>query len=186
MKSEIRTLGIDDAPFDKHQSKDVLVIGTIFRGGLIMDGLVSCYVEKDGFDATLKLIELINKCKFKPQLQCIFLDGIAVAGFNVINIENLSKQTKIPVIVIIRNYPDYKKMYAALKKLGMDEKIALIDKLKKPTTIDQIYIQYVGTTLEKAKKFLRTTCTRSLVPEPVRIAHIIGQGIMFGESKGRA
>jgi hypothetical protein len=186
MKSEIRTIGIDDAPFDKHLSKEVLVVGTIFRGGLIMDGLVSCRVEKDGFDATPKLIELINKCKFKPQLQCIFLDGIAVAGFNIINASKLSKETGLPVIIIIRDYPDYKKMYSALKKLGMAEKIALIDKLKKPVRYNKIYIQHEGTSLEKAKKFLETTCTRSFVPEPIRIAHIIGQGVMLGESKGRA
>ena len=46
MKKEIRVLGIDDAPFEFDQ-KEVLVIGTFFRGGQSLDGVLSTYVQKD-------------------------------------------------------------------------------------------------------------------------------------------
>ena len=98
-----------------------------------MDGLLSCHVEKDGEDATVRIIEMINDCKFKPQIQAIFLKGIAVAGFNVINPASLNKETGIPVIIVIRDYPDYKKIYAALKGIGMDKKIDIIKNMPKPT-----------------------------------------------------
>ena len=90
LKKEIRVIGIDDSPFDKFKKGKVLVVGTVFRGGLYLDGILSTKVIIDGNDATTKIIEMINKCKFKPQLQCIFLDGIAVGGFNVIDIKELN------------------------------------------------------------------------------------------------
>ena len=81
MKKEIRVIGIDDSPFKKFaKDKRVLIIGTIFRGGSWLDGVLSTSVGIDGNDSTSKVVQMINKCKFKPQLQCIFLNGIAFGG----------------------------------------------------------------------------------------------------------
>ena len=122
MKKEIRIIGIDDAPFDKFKRGEVLVVATIFRGGSWLDGILSTKVRVDGSNSTSRLIEMINKCKFKPQLQAIILDGIALGGFNVIDIEKLNKKTKIPVIVVIRRMPDFKKIKETLVKLGKEKK----------------------------------------------------------------
>ncbi len=186
MKKQIRVIGIDDASFDKFKDKTVLVLGTIYRGGDFLDGLVSCYVEKDGKEATEKIIEMINKTKFKPQLQYILLDGIAVAGFNVIDINKLSKETKLPVVVIIRNYPNFKDIVLALKKLKMFDKIKLIKNAGKIEKIGNIYAQLTNIKKEEAKKLFKILCTNSFVPEPIRVAHIIGSGLIKGESHGRA
>ncbi|MBW2990245.1 DUF99 family protein [Candidatus Woesearchaeota archaeon] len=188
MKKELRVIGIDDAPFDKFDplQKYVLVVGTVYRGGNFMDGLLSCYVEKDGEDATLKIIEMIKDSKFRPQIQAVFLDGIAVAGFNVINPKSLHKETSIPVVVVIRDYPDYKKLFSALEKLGMDKKIDIIKNMPKPVKINDIYVQHVGINLEKTKELLRITCSRANVPEAIRVAHLIASGVSDGQSRGRA
>lgn len=188
MKRELRVIGIDDAPFDKFDplQKYVLVVGTIFRGGSFMDGMLSTHVEKDGEDATFRIVEMINNCKFKPQLQAIFLGGIAVAGFNVINPIVVNKETGIPVIVVIRDYPDYKKMFTALEKIGMKKKISIIEKLPKPTKVNSIYIQNIGISKKDSLKLLNITCTHSNFPEPLRVAHLIAAGISEGESRGRA
>lgn len=186
MKKEIRIIGIDDAPFDKFKSKETLVIGTIFRGGQFIDGILSTRIKVDGSDSTEKLISMINSCKFKPQLQCIMIDGIAFGGFNVIDIEELNKKTGIPVIVIIRRMPDIENIKKILIKIKKKEKIKLIDKAGRPVKINDVYIQIKGISLETAKEILRISCTRSLIPEPIRVAHLIGSGIVDGESKGRA
>ncbi|MBN2459348.1 DUF99 family protein [Candidatus Woesearchaeota archaeon] len=188
MKRELRVIGIDDAPFDKFDplQKYVLVVGTVFRGGSFMDGMLSCKVEKDGEDATLRIVEMINNCKFKLQLQVIFLDGIAVAGFNVINPKSVYKETGIPVIVVIRDYPDYKKMFSALEKLGMQKKIDIIKKMTKPVEMNNIYVQCVGISKDKAKKILKICCTHSNLPEAIRVAHLVASGVSEGESRGRA
>lgn len=191
LKKEIRILGIDDAPFDKFKEKEVLVVGTVFRGGDYLDGILSCKIKIDGSDSTKKLIKMINKSRHKGQLQYILLDGIALGGFNVIDIQKLFKSTKFPVVVIIRNYPDLLKIKKALKNLkGGKAKIKLLEKAGKIYDVKiknkKIYIQFAGLSLEKAKRVVKLSATRSLVPEPIRVSHLIASGVVAGESRGRA
>lgn len=185
LRKETRVLGIDDSPFYK-KNKKVLVIGVLFRGGDFLDGVLSTWVKVDGKDSTEKLIKMINKSRFKTNLKAILIDGIAFGGFNVIDINKLFEKTKIPVIVVIRNFPDYDKIYNTLSRLGMNYQKSLIQKLPKPTKTGNIYIQHIGITLEKAEKILELTTKHSFVPEPIRVAHLISAGIVKGESKGRA
>lgn len=186
MKKEIRVIGIDDSPFNKFKDKKILVVGVVMRGGSWVDGVLSTNVEVDGNDATRQLSKMINKCKFKPQLQCIFLNGIAVAGFNVIDVEELSKKTKLPVIIVIRRMPNIKNIKNTLIKINKKQKIKLMEKAGEVIQIDDIFIQFTGIALEDAGKILKIVCTRSNIPEPLRLAHIIASGIISGESKGKA
>jgi len=186
MKKEIRVMGIDDSPFDKFSSRNTSVIATIFRGGSWLDGVLSTKVSVDGNNSTSKLIEMINKCKFKPQLQAILLDGIALGGFNIIDIKELNKKTGIPVIVVIRKMPDIATIHKVLVKINKKHKIKLLDKAGVPLKVGKIFVQFKGINLEDVKEVLRITCTRSLIPEPIRVAHLIAAGVYFGESKGNA
>ncbi|MBW2980377.1 DUF99 family protein [Candidatus Woesearchaeota archaeon] len=185
-KKEIRILGIDDAPFDKFKKGNVLVVGTMFRGGQWIDGVLSTKITIDGSNSTSRLISMINKSKFKPQLQCIILDGIALGGFNIIDVKELNKKTRIPVLVVIRRMPDFKRIMAALKKLKKEHKYKLIQKAGQVHKIGKVYVQMSGLSLEQAKQILKITCTHSLLPEPIRVAHLIAAGITVGESKGNA
>lgn len=186
VKKEIRVIGIDDSPFDKFKDKSILIVGVVMRGGSWVDGVLSAKVNVDGNDATKNITKMINKCKFKPQLQCVFLNGIAVAGFNVIDIRELSKKTNLPVIVTIRSRPNIDKIKKTLIKINKKEKIKLIEKAGEVIKIDNIFVQLAGIKIEDAREILKVSCTRSFLPEPLRLAHIISSGIVSGESKGRA
>jgi endonuclease V-like protein UPF0215 family len=186
MKKEIRLIGIDDAPFNKIKKGSVLVIATFFRGGSLLEGILSTKVKVDGNDSTKKLIMMINNSKFKPQIQAILLNGIALGGFNIINIQKLNKKTKIPVIVVIRDYPDFKKIKSALIKIKKEKKYKLIENAGSVIKIGKIFVQLAGIKLQDAKEILKISCTRSFIPEPIRISHIIASGIIDGESRGKA
>lgn len=186
MKKEMRILGIDDAPFDKSRDKKTLVIATLFRGGSFIDGVLSTKIRVDGSNSTARIADMVNKCKFKPQLQAILLDGIAVGGFNVIDIQELNKRTKIPVIVVMRDYPNLKKIKSALVKLKKEEKLVLLEKAGHIHKAGEIHIQVCGISVEDAKQIIKITATHSFIPEPIRVAHLIAGGIASGESKGRA
>ena len=186
MKKEIRVLGIDDGPFDKFNDKEVIVVGTVYRGGSFIDGVLSTKVKVDGDDSTDKIIKMINKSKFKPQLQAIILDGIAVGGFNVVDVKKLNEKTNIPVIVVMRDYPEMEKMKDALLKLGHEDKIKLLESAGKIHKLDEIFVQFIGLGLKQAEEIIDITCTHSLVPEPLRVAHLIASGVVDGESRGRA
>lgn len=185
-KKEIRVLGIDDSPFNKFKDRECLVVGTVFRGGSYPDGVMSTKVRVDGHNSTKKLVDMVNKSKFRPQLQSIILDGIALGGFNVVDIEELHKKTRIPVIVVVRRYPDFRKIINALKKLKKQKQIKLIEKAGEPVKAGKIWVQFKGISLEKVREVIRITATRSFLPEPIRVAHLISAGIVKGESRGSA
>ena len=185
-KKEIRVVGIDDSPFNKFKNRKILVVGIVMRGGSWIDGVLSTKVTVDGNDSTRKIIDMVNKCKFKPQLQCVFIDGIAVGGFNVIDVKELNKKTDLPVIVIIRRMPDIDKIKKTLININKKDKIKLLDRAGNVIKIGDIFVQLMGIDFEEAKEILKIVCTRSLIPEPIRLAHLIASGIATGESKGRA
>ncbi len=84
-----RTLGIDDAPSRRGERGNVLVVGAVYRGGHTFEGLLSTTVRRDGANATTKLIRMIRPSKFYRQLDAILLDGIALGGFNVVDLDRL-------------------------------------------------------------------------------------------------
>jgi len=190
IKDEIRILGVDDAPFTR-EDKRALVIGCVFRGGSFLDGVLTTHVEVDGLDATDKLIELVRDCRFKD-LRVIMIDGLGFAGFNLVDIERLFSETHLPVITVVRRLPDLSEMDNALDHLeGKAARWACIEKAGDPHPVEMgdgkhIYIQYYGIKPEDALEITRLSATRSLIPEPIRVAHLIGQGLVLGESRGRA
>lgn len=186
MKKEIRVLGIDDSPFDKFKDRYVTVLGVFFRGGSYADGVVSTKIRVDGNNSTRKLAEMVNGSRFKSQLKCVFIDGINMAGFNVIDIHRLNALIGLPVIVIVRRKPDTENIKRVLKKLGMESKIRLLDKAGPPVKAGKVFIQFAGISFEKAAELVKLTATHSFIPEPVRVAHLIGAALVKGESKGNA
>ena len=192
IKKEIRLIGIDDSPFEKGQKGEVLVLGTIHRGGSDFEGLISTTIEKDGWNSTDRITEMINRSRHKDQLQCIMIDGIAVGGFNVIDINELADRTRLPVIVVVRrqpnmemianaiqNVPDHEKKMELMKKAGKVYEYKVNDESK-------MYFQVARIHAKKARQVLKISITRGNMPEPIRTAHIIAAGIVLGESKGRA
>ncbi len=186
LKKEIRVIGIDDSPFERFVKKDILVVGAIFRGGLSLEGILSTKIRVDGNNSTKKLIQMINDSRFKSQLRCIFLNGIALGGFNIVDIEYLNKMTGIPVIVVIRRRPDLTRVSRALMKINKKPKLNLIEKAGEIIRIGDIYVQLKGISVRHSKEVLGIVCSNGNIPEPLRIAHMIASGIIKGESKGKA
>jgi uncharacterized protein len=185
MKREIRVVGIDDSPFDKFHDRKVWIIGVFYRGGNFLDGILSTSAAVDGSDSTGKIAEMVSRSKFYSQVRAIMLNGIAVGGFNIIDIRLLSRATKKPVIVVTRKQPNIAEMEAALRKLKMEKKIRLIKAAGEISTAGKVLIQVAGISAEKAREIVKLTATHSFVPEPIRVAHLLASGIAFGESRGK-
>ncbi len=186
MKKEIRVLGIDDSAFDKFKDKTCLIIGTVFRGGNFIDGVMTTEVDVDGTNATENITKMINRSKFKSQLRVILLDGIFMAGFNILDIEKIHATTKIPVIAVMRKIPNIRKIESILKKIGMKDKVSLMKKAGKIEKCQNIYVQSKGLTSPQVREILKICCTHADIPEALRVSHIIAAGVVLGESHGDA
>jgi len=179
MARGIRVLGIDDSPFYK-SDKNALVVGVVMRQGIV-EAVLSTHVEVDGNDATDKLIGMISSSRYsKPkQLHCIMLGSIMLAGFNVVDIKRLSQLLQVPVIAVTRKKPDVQLVLRTLERIGMGEKIPLVEKAGMVHR-HAYYMQIAGTSFEEAKKIIEQVGI-----EPVRLAHIVAGGVARGESRGR-
>jgi Uncharacterized conserved protein len=190
IKKEIRILGIDDAPFPPHTKNNVMLIGTIFRGGTWLDGVLRTYIKGDGTDSTLKIIKMVNDSRHKDQIGVIMLDGITFGGFNIVNIKEIFNETGVPVIVIMRKFPNFEKIKKALTKFEDSlERWSVIQEagtVYKIENNEPLYIQIYGIDLEDAGEIVGLATTRSAIPEPIRAAHLIGAGVVTGESRGSA
>ena len=188
IKPEIRTLGIDDSAL---LNEKVMIVGAVFRGGDWIDGVLSSEITKDGLDATAVVCNMIKNSKHYGQIRAVILDGITYGGFNVIDIQGLYRETGIPVIVVMRSYPDFEKIKSALRYFpDCEERWAIIKRAGKIEKITgekySIYIQRAGISLETVRRIILLTSTRSNIPEPLRVAHLIATGIILGESRGKA
>ena len=184
IKPEIRVLGVDDGVFTPHVKGFVPVVGVVFRGGYWLDGVMHTKVEVDGFDATEKIASMIINSPHHKQLRVIMLNGITFAGFNVVNIKELSKEVKLPVIAVTREQPNFTEIREALKNLPESEErwkaIQSAEKMFEVSTRsenEKVYMQTSGILEEDARKILQLTSTRSSVPEALRVAHLIASGI---------
>ncbi len=191
IKPEIRIVGFDDGPFIPRSKGKTIVIGVVYRGGNFLDGILKTEVEIDGLDATKTLIETTNKTKHKKQLRVIMLKGITIAGFNIIDIRELSRRTSLPVIVINRKKPDLNRIKEALshfkdfRKRWQYIKSAGKINVFKIENNKNLYYQFTGLASNQAERIIELSCTRSLIPEPLRVAHLIASALIKGESGGR-
>lgn len=190
IKPEIRVLGIDDSAL---LNEKVMIVGTVFRGGDWMDGVLRSEITRDGLDATEVISTMIKNSRHYAQLRIIMLDGVTYGGFNVVDIEELYRETGLPVIVVMRTCPDFEKIRTALRHFSDGElrweiikKAGKIEKLVTKKNGTPIYIQKAGIGIKSAEKIVRLTSIRSNIPEPLRVAHLIATGIILGESRGKA
>ncbi|MCK9151013.1 DUF99 family protein [Methanobacterium alcaliphilum] len=190
IKPEIRILGIDDAPFTPHKEGEVLIVGTVFRGGFWLDGVLTTHIQVDGSDSTNKIVTMVSESRQWGQIRVIILDGITFGGFNVVDIREIYKKTDIPVIVIMRKIPKFEKIKKALQKFPDWEdrwdNIKKAGKVYEVRAKEPIFVQISGIDLDDAIEIVKLSTTRSAIPEPIRAAHIIAAGVETGESKGNA
>ncbi|MBI2077683.1 MAG: DUF99 family protein, partial [Euryarchaeota archaeon] len=104
MKRDVRFLGIDDSPF-QFDDERVRILGVVTRGASYVEGVLSRWVDVDGVDATEVVGDLIEASRFRPILRAIFLNGVTLGGFNIVDVDALWKRLSIPLVAVVRDEP---------------------------------------------------------------------------------
>ncbi len=182
IKSEIRVLGVDDGKFVPRTQGNVLIVGVVLRGGCWLEGVMHTSVAIDGFDSTEQIELMINSSSHCKQLRLVMLNGITFGGFNIVDINKLSLATSLPVIALMRKKPDLDAIRKALNNLPRgDERLKMILAAGKLLEVKcrgkSIYMEIARISESDARKVVELTATRSLIPEPLRVAHLIASGV---------
>ncbi|MFO0555062.1 MAG: DUF99 family protein [Polyangiaceae bacterium] len=185
----MNTIGFDDAPFPREHRGDVMVVGVVCAGTRA-DGIVTTRVRRDGANATDRLASVVANTGFRRHLHAILLQGIAVGGFNVIDVHRLSEAVELPVLVVVRRKPRFHLIEAALTDPGSPvrggaAKWALIQRAGEVEPLGHVFAQRVNLDKNQALRILEGTILHGHIPEPLRLAHLIAGGVTTGRSRGR-
>ncbi|SMB92074.1 DUF99 family protein [Deinococcus hopiensis] len=178
-------IGFDDSPFAREHRGDVRVFGTVFAGWTL-HGVVSGRVRRDGRNSTPELARLVQESGAAGHLQLILLQGVALAGFNVVDAPTLRSATGLPVLIVARRAPNLDRIRTALltRVPGGARKWRLIEALGPMEPCGGVYVQRVGLDLDEAGQSLAALTVTGRIPEPLRAAHLIAGGVMRGSSRG--
>lgn len=187
MVLESHVIGVDDAPFSREHRGDVRIVGTAYSR-LRLEAVLSGQVRRDGSNATRSIATMILSSRYAEHTKMVMLQGIALAGFNVVDLHKLKELLNKPVLVVARKQPNYASIREALlsKVRGGAKKWALIEKAGAMEALGGLYVQRAGLTLLEAEGVLKALCVHGHIPEPLRVAHLIAGGVTVGESRGRA
>lgn len=190
MKEHVRVLGFDDAPFRFGDAR-VPVVGVVVRAPAYVEGVLATAVAVDGDDATDVLGATLRASRYRDGLALVLLDGIALGGFNVVDLDRLHKAVGLPVATVTRRRPDLRAMDAALRRRFPDwrERSALLRRnplWPLPTEHRPLYGAGAGISRDALAALLARCTVRGAIPEPLRLAHLIAAAVVKGESRGRA
>jgi len=182
----LRTIGFDDQPFERDGGGTVGVAGVVCKQTRF-DGMVWTEVRVDGSEATRSLRESLEGGKFLDQLHAILLDGIALAGFNVVDLPELAEALDLPCIAVVRTRPDFDGIRNALEHVDHSEnRFETIRRAGDVHAADRAYFQVRGCPPEVARRVVDTLSVRGHIPEPIRLAHLVATAVASGESGRRA
>ena len=190
MKAQSRILGVDDAPF-RFTDEHVPVVGVVVRAPSYVEGILTTRVHVDGTDATDVLGSAINRSRYRAGLALVLLDGAALGGFNVVDIDALHESTGVPIATVTRDKPDLDAMERVLRRKFPDgerrlEILRRKELVRVETPHNPLYATMAGIPPHELREAIQRCTVRGALPEPVRIAHLIATAIVKGESKGNA
>jgi len=182
----LRAIGFDDVPWRQRASSAVGLVGVVCAGTRF-EGMVYGTVRRDGWQATRAIERLLVSSKFLPQLHLILLDGIAFGGFNVVDLPRLARTLQRPCVAVMRRLPDLPAMERAASRLPRPQ--ARLSLLRRAGPIHStgpfVYQVYGATPADTAQALARLTDTGN-VPEALRLAHLVGGALAYGQSGRRA
>lgn len=182
----VRAIGFDDAPFARGRRGAVGLAGVVCAGTRF-EGLVWGAVQKDGWNATEVLAALLEGGKFLPQLHLVLLDGIGFGGLNLVDLAALAERLDRPCVAVMRRPPDLTAMERAIRRLPRPERrLAILARAGAIHRRGPFVFQVQGAEPDAVGAALAGLTDRGAVPEPLRLAHLVGAAVRTGESGRRA
>jgi endonuclease V-like protein UPF0215 family len=198
VKPQIRTLGIDDSRFRFKEGRAYLV-AVQMRGHDVIENTRTEMVDVDGWDATDAVIRLVLGAPAflrreyvtvegrRPEplekgaeehmgLHAVLIDGLTVAGFNVIDVERVYEATRVPILAVTTRNPDLGRIHRALEHNFEDwpERFKIFER-NRVTSVrvgtNTLHGHIAGIHPLKAQEILlAVTKPGHRVPEPIRVA----------------
>ena len=179
-------LGVDDAPFEKWQQAPVPIVAVMMEGADLVESVAVSSFAVDGDDATGFLAGWLGGLRSLASVQAVLLGGITMAGLGVVDVAQLARRLDTPVLVATRREPSDAQLMEALGAAGLEHRVPIVRRSPRATRVlDGLFVAQAGTTEDEAARLVQATLRKANLPEPLRVAHLVGRALVLGESRGR-
>jgi endonuclease V-like protein UPF0215 family len=177
-KKGLRTLAVAES--FRISCKHAILAGVVMRRDLIIDGIGISKSTIKGDDSTQNIISMWRNMN-RNDINCIFLGGIIISMFNIVDGNEVYRSTGTPVISLTYNdskgvahnfrrvFPNsWQSKLEQYQKIGNRQRIVL-------RTGKTVFIRHWGLTLSDSIILLNYFTLQGSVPEPIRIAKLIAR-----------
>ena len=178
----LRVVGVDDGAFRvaERGNQKTLLVAVLWKNLRILSVSVG-RIQVDGRDANHVLASLLRALRFDVAM----LSGISFGGFNLVDMEQLFRAVRRPIIAICGEKPDNRAVRKALRSHFDDweerwQMVRAAGRLHwcKPVRREpKLYFEVKGASPDFAAKAIKATATISRLPEPVRVARILARAL---------
>jgi endonuclease V-like protein UPF0215 family len=175
-------VGVDDGPFERGD-RFAPVVAIVFSAPNYVEGILRTRVTVDGTDATHRIASLLLRSPFLEGARALLLDGIAVGGFNLVDLDRLHAAIRRPVVTVTRRPPEFEAIRKALRTYfpkDFRERWKLVSAhrlFRIPTGAQPLLASVVGATRRDAVALVRRTTVRGFLPEPLRLARLVARAL---------
>ena len=145
---------------------------------MFIDGMFNGLSTIKGSDSTENIIEMIESTN-RNDINCIFLDGLIISMFNIIDGETIYNKTKIPIISI--TFRNTYKMSNIIYKFNYEERIKIKDFERERITLKtnkSIFIRRWGIDYTSANRIINYFTIQGSIPEPIRLSKMVAKNML--------
>ena len=180
-KPGIRALGVAES-FRQGQKRSVLA-GVVMRSDFVIDGVALGRTAVGGDDATTAIASLFRKFR-RNDVNLILVSGAILSLYNIIDVDLLSKKTKLPVVCL--TYKETAGIEGSIRRhfpQGAEGKLEAYRKLGSRVglmlrTGHRVYVRTSGIEPPSVKRVLDQFTLQGSVPEPVRVAKLLARALV--------
>ncbi|MBK5190188.1 MAG: DUF99 family protein [Methanosarcinales archaeon] len=181
-KKGIRVLGIAES-FKRDYEKSVLA-GVVMRSDFIIDGVGLTHITVGGMDATEGVLHLCESLQ-RDDINVMMLNGCVISWFNIIDLNEIYKRLRIPLICVTYEESEGLEEHIALH-FESDERDSRIEAYKRlgdrvPVNLHGQFedlIRFLGMEKAEAGAVIKKFTTHGKVPEPLRVAKIVARALL--------
>jgi hypothetical protein len=177
IKKEIRVLGIACAI--PHRSNAAShVVGVVYRGNRWLEGVMRTVIPRKQANLAPAIAKMIVKSPHFPQLRVIVLDELITRSGSYLDIEALSRKTKLPVVAVLRRKIPFKRLpKARTGRRRVLKAFASVPCRKWRDAGKKYLVHSVGLGDVDLDELLEVCASRQGLPEAARVARIAASSL---------
>lgn len=177
MKPGVRALGVAES----YRGDRSTLAGMVVRASRVVDGVCFTSCTVGGLDATETIVSLYEGLD-RDDVHYVFVAGIAIAWYNVLDLHAIHEGTGRPVLSV--SFEESPGLAAAFEEAfsgaALEERLSIYEAQPERERLsvndETVFVRSVGLSDEPASTVVRGFTPEGGRPEPVRVARLAARG----------